>query len=154
MHAIIQFIAITHAFPLTIIKALLKVMMNKYLLTYLLTPNSDNFNRFISGKCNLPWLVRSTQTMVKIYNKYLISIFQLMADSTLLSKAITGISCKPSVRFFVSFKLYCLLSGVYFDKQMGALHAVNWSKSFASVLKQVFSSFSVTNGKKKGKYKK
>ena len=28
----IQFIAITHAFPLTIIKVLLKVMMNKYLL--------------------------------------------------------------------------------------------------------------------------
>ena len=36
MHVVIQFITITHAFPLTIIKALLKVMMNKYLLTYLL----------------------------------------------------------------------------------------------------------------------
>ena len=34
---------------------------------------------------------------------------------------------------------------------MGAPHTVRWSKSFDFVLKQVFSSFSVTNGKKKEK---
>ena len=40
---------------------------------------------------------------------------------------------------------------VYFDKQTGAQHAVHWSKSFVFALKQVFSYFSVTNRKKKGK---
>ena len=37
---------------------------------------------------------------------------------------------------------------VYFDQQMGAPHAVYWSKSFVSALKLVFSSFSVTNEKR------
>ena len=40
---------------------------------------------------------------------------------------------------------------VYFDLQMGAPHAVCWSKSFVFAFKQVFLYFSVTNGKKKGK---
>ena len=40
---------------------------------------------------------------------------------------------------------------VYFDQQTGAPHAVPWSKSFVSARKQIFSSFSVSNGKKKGK---
>ena len=43
---------------------------------------------------------------------------------------------------------------VYFDQQMGALHAVCWLKSFFSFLKQVFSSFSVTNRKKRKKKEK
>ena len=40
---------------------------------------------------------------------------------------------------------------VYFHQQMVAPHTVHWLKSFVFVLKQVFSYFSVTNGKKKGK---
>ena len=37
---------------------------------------------------------------------------------------------------------------VYFDQQTGALHAIGWSKSFFSALKQVFLSFSITNSGK------
>ena len=58
--------------------------------------------------------------------------------------------------FFTSFFLslcFTFFSVVYFDQQMGAPHAVCWSKSIFSALKQVFSSFSITNGKKKGKRK-
>ena len=40
---------------------------------------------------------------------------------------------------------------VYFDQQTGAPHPVRWSKSFASALKQVLLSFSVTNKRKKKK---
>ena len=39
----------------------------------------------------------------------------------------------------------------YFDQQSGALHTVGWSKSFDFALKQVFSYFSVTKGKKERK---
>ena len=40
-------------------------------------------------------------------------------------------------------------SVVYFYQQTGAPHAVCWLKSFVFELKQVFSYFSVTNGKKR-----
>ena len=40
---------------------------------------------------------------------------------------------------------------VHFDQQTGAPHAICWS--FVSALKQVFLSFSITNGKKKEKRK-
>ena len=40
---------------------------------------------------------------------------------------------------------------MYVDQPMGALQAIHWSKSFVSAVKQFFSSFSVTNGKKKEK---
>ena len=43
---------------------------------------------------------------------------------------------------------------MYFDQQPGAPHAIRWSKSFVSALKQLFSSFSFTNRKKKEKYRK
>ena len=46
------------------------------------------------------------------------------------------------------------LSVVYFDQQMSAPHAARWSKSFVFALKQDFSYFSVTNGKKKQKKRK
>ena len=42
---------------------------------------------------------------------------------------------------------------VYFDQPMGALEAVGWSKPFASVWKQVFSYFYITDGKKERKRK-
>ena len=38
---------------------------------------------------------------------------------------------------------------VFFDKQRGAPLAICWSKSFVSAWKQVFSSFSITNRKKR-----
>ena len=42
---------------------------------------------------------------------------------------------------------------VYFDQQMGALHAVYWSKSYVSALKHLFSS-QTEKRKKKGKRQK
>ena len=38
---------------------------------------------------------------------------------------------------------------VYFDQQMGPPHTIRWSKSFVSMVKQVFWYFSVTNGRKR-----
>ena len=43
---------------------------------------------------------------------------------------------------------------VYFNQWMGAPHTVHWLKSFVSALKQVFSFFSVTNGKEERKKRK
>ena len=48
---------------------------------------------------------------------------------------------------------HCLFV-TYFDQQTGALHAIGWYESFLGAFKQVFQSFSVTNGKKKRKYNK
>ena len=57
-----------------------------------------------------------------------------------------------SLLFLVRHKLF-VTAVVYFDQLMGALHAICWSKSFVSVLKQFFSSFTDTNGKKNEKRK-
>ena len=65
----------------------------------------------------------------------------------------------PKQNFFkaetVSFVLFQTFSicVVYFDHPTGAPQAVCWSKSFVSTLKQVFSSFSITNRKKERKKK-
>ena len=43
---------------------------------------------------------------------------------------------------------YIRVLGVgYFNQLAGAPHAVGWSKSFFKALKEVFLSFSITNGK-------
>ena len=52
------------------------------------------------------------------------------------------------VRLPVNYVDLRLLDVVYFDQLMGAPHALHWLKSFVFALKQVFSYFSVPNGKK------
>ena len=54
---------------------------------------------------------------------------------------------------FNTFLFVIAICVVYFDQQMGAPHAVCWSKSFDSALKQVFCLFPSLMEKKKEKRK-
>ena len=55
---------------------------------------------------------------------------------------------------FNTFLFVIAIGVVYFDQQMGAPHAVCWSKSFDSALKQVFCLFPSLMEKKERKKKR